>query len=70
MKLTVYNLEQEPLFTGTKEDCKHFAKCHKLIRGQYTISSSKTNKLTDQIYTTQPEVIVQKKTLIDRIFNK
>ena len=57
MFLTVYDLEQEPLFTGTKQDCKHYIKCRKLVRGTYSIAQSRTKIYTDAtpiIETTAP----------------
>lgn len=45
MLLNVYNLKEEVLFTGTKQDCMHFIKSRKLKRNEISIKSSDSSHM-------------------------
>jgi hypothetical protein len=71
MILTVYDNNNNKLFTGTKQDCMHFIKRKNLNRTQIKISSDKpTPKVPECTYATTAPVTPQPEGFFKRIFKK
>lgn len=69
MILTVYNLNNTPLFTGTKQECKNYIKRENLDRTQIKIKSPQKSEAPGCNYVTAVPSEPKPKSLFKRLFN-
>ena len=44
MKFTLIDNNNVEIFTGTKQECRHYLKCRKLSRHSFTMQAAKTSE--------------------------
>jgi len=55
MKFTLKDKNNEVFFTGTKQECRHFLKCRRLSRHEFTMQAAPT--IEPAIHYTVPQSV-------------